>query len=286
LRNIDKILALACAAALGFVAAGCGSDSPDKHSTSAAAGDLPQFDPVAAVRDSADKTRAAGTSRLEMVVNATAQGQKVNITAKGAFDYRKSVGEMELTLPSGTGLGDGAIRQIITQNALYMGGIPTVPDGKWVEVPIDKLDVSGGSGLISNDPSAALELVRGASDDVKAVGKTAVRGEQTTHYRGTLDLAKAVANAPATARDQVKQYLTRSGGTAVPFDLYVDDAGRLRKLVQRFAFDAPGGAGGAGGAGGVKMTMTLEMYDYGTEVNVKAPSSADVIKAPGGLGGG
>jgi hypothetical protein len=288
LINVRKIASLACAAALGFGAVGCGSesangaDAPGNVGTGAdaAEAELPQLDPVAAVRGSADKTRDAGTSRLEMAINATAQGQQVDITTEGAFDYRKNVGELELNLPSGTGLGDGTIREIIAQDALYMSGIPGVPEGKWVKMSVDELNVGDSSGLMGNDPAAVLELVRGASDDVKEVGTAEVRGERTTHYRGTLDLDEAVANAPAEARDRVKQYLERAGATSVPFDLYVDDAGRLRKLVQRFELDPPGGAGS------VDMKMTLEMYDYGAEVNVEEPSSADVIEAPGGLGGG
>jgi len=286
--KLGKVAVFACAAVLGLGVAGCGSDSPNGEAAPPPAGagadapqvESPKLDPIAAVRESVDKTRGAGTSRLKMVVNATAGGENVDITASGAFDYRKSVGELELTLPAGTGLDGGTIRQIITKKALYMGGIPGLPEGKWVKVSIDQLDVSGGSGLTSNDPSAVLEMVRGASDDVTEVGEETVRGEKTTHYRGTLDIDKAVANAPAETRDQVKQYLKQAGTRSVPFDLFVDDEGRLRKLVQQLEFDAPGGSGT------VAMDLTLELFDYGVKVNVKEPAAADVIEAPAGSFGG
>jgi hypothetical protein len=286
--QFGKTAAFACAAVLGLGLAGCGSDSPSGEAAPAAeagAGapqaESPKLDPIAAVRESADKTRSAGTSRLEMVINAKTAGENVDITASGTFDYQKSVGELELALPAGTGLGSGTIRQIITKKALYMGGIPGLPEGKWVKVSLDKLDVSGGSGLTSNDPSAVLEMVRGASDDVTEVGEETVRGEKTTHYRGTLDLDKAVASAPAETRDQVKQYLEQAGTKSVPFDLYIDDEGRLRKMVQQFEFEAPGGSET------VAMDLTLEMFDYGVKVNIKEPAAADVIEAPAGsLGGG
>lgn len=288
----NKIAALACAAVLGLGATACESDSPPGDAPPAAGAgagaggeappvESPKLDPVAAVRESAEKTRGAGTSRLDMTVNASAGGEAIDITAQGAFDYAKGVGELELTLPAAAGLGGGTIRQIITKSALFMGGIPGLPEGKWVKVSLDQLNVGGG-GLTSNDPSAVLEMVRGASDDVTEVGKATVRGEETTHYRGTLDLDKAVASAPAETRNQLKQYLEQAGTTSVPFNLYIDDDGRLRKMVQEFEFEAPGGSG----AGTVKTDLTLELYDYGVKVNVKAPPAADVSEAPAGSLGG
>jgi hypothetical protein len=287
--RLGTVAAFACAAVLGLGVAGCGPDSAGNDAAPAAPAqsggtsqapkvEAPRLDPVAAVRESADKTRSAGTSRLQMVVSAIAGGQRVELTAKGVFDYAKGVGELKMTLPATTGVG-GTIREIITKKALYMtGNLPGLPKGKWIKVSLDQLNVSGGSGLTSNDPAAALEMVRGASDDVTKVGEATVRGEKTTHYRGTLDLDKALANARKEARAQVRQYLEQAGTTSVPFDLYVDDQGRLRKLVEQFNVKAPG-------SGTADMELTLEMYDYGLKVHITEPSAGDVIEAPGAIGG-
>ncbi len=286
--KFGRIAAFTFAAVLGLGVtglAGCGSDSPgsDTAAPSGAAGETPKvktpkLDPIAAVRDAADKTLGAGTSRLEMVINLESGGQSFEMTAKGAFDYAKGTGELSMTLPKSAGGGGEPIRQIITRKAVYMSGIPGIPTGKWVKIPIDQLNVGGNSGLSSSDPSAALEMLRGVSDDVTRVGEDTVRGERTTHYRGTIDIEKALANAPAEARDQVKQYLDQAGTTSVPFDLYVDDEGRLRKMVQHYKLKASGKT--------TAMELTVEMYDYGVKVDVKEPAASTVIDMPSGSGGG
>jgi hypothetical protein len=283
--KVDKIAALACAVALGLGTAGCGSDSPGGGAALPAADppkvEQPKLDPVAAVRDAADKTRSAGSSRLTMEINATTGGQAIEISAKGAFDYKNGIGELQLSLPAQTGLKGVTLRQIITKKALYLAGVPGLAEGKWIKVPVDQLDRAGGSGgLTSNDPSAVLEMVRGVSDDVKEVGKATVRGEQTTHYRGKIDLKKAVASAPAETREQVKQYLKQADTAKVPFELFVDDDGRLRKLVQEFELE------GLDGSGAVEMELTLELYDYGVKVDVDEPPAAQVIEPPSGSLGG
>lgn len=70
----------------------------------------------------------------------------------------------------------------------------------------------------------------------------------------------------------------------MPFDAYLDDQGRLRKLRQRFSF-----VNGRQKAT-VAVASTLLLYDFGIPVDVPLPAPADIyagrIAEDGGEGDG
>ena len=60
------------------------------------------------------------------------------------------------------------------------------------------------------------------------MGKEDVRGVETTHYKGTIDLEEAVANAPAEQREQLERLLEQSSVTDLPAEAWIDGDGYLR----------------------------------------------------------
>lgn len=54
----------------------------------------------------------------------------------------------------------------------------------------------------------------------------------------------------------------------MPFDAYLDDEGRLRKVRHRFTF--------TNGGGTVAVTSTTLLYDFGTPVSVRLPDERDI----------
>ena len=91
--------------------------------------------------------------------------------------------------------------------------------------------VTGGA----TDPLAAAELLRGARE-VTYRGKVRLHGVKVRHYSGTTDIGGAAA--AASARTKPALTAAEKGFTTdrVPFDAYLDDAGRLRKVRERFHF--------------------------------------------------
>jgi hypothetical protein len=248
---VKRILALVAAVLL--LATGCGGSSGTGSDTNLGAAN------AARVAAAPDATAKAGTARINVNVSVKSGTTTFPITGAGSFDYKRHVGELGLTLPAEFG---GSLREVISGNMLYLQ-LPAFGPKYFV---LDLDSVTGGQGAFSQlgnaDPSAALETLRGAANDVQKVGTATIRGAQTTHYRGTLDLARAAANAPATVRKRLQQQLKTL--TSVPFDAFIDDQGRLRKMTNHIDLGANG-----------TVDTAVELYDFGVPVRVKVPAKSE-----------
>ena len=139
-----------------------------------------------------------------------------------------------------------------------------VPADKWVRVdttgPADGNLVTGGA----TDPLAAAELLRGARE-VTYVGRDrAGRGRRcgTTGAPRTSGGRRAAAS-PAS-RGALAAAAKGFSTDTVPFDAYLDDEGRLRKVRHRFSF-----ANDEGQA--VAVVSTTLLYGFGAPVAVRLP---------------
>jgi hypothetical protein len=176
--------------------------------------------------------------------------------------------------------------------------VPGLPGGPhWVSVDAGKLGDTSGSvpGLGQSDPRQFLASLETISDNVKQVGSEVVRGVETTHYHATLDLAKSLdtASVPPELRDAEKQFLGAigTGAPAMPVDVFIDGDGYVRRISLGLDLGSFAGLLGGGRSGGTgpafSMTVSLDLFDFGTPVSVQAPPPDQVSQAPlpGGLGG-
>jgi hypothetical protein len=62
----------------------------------------------------------------------------------------------------------------------------------------------------------------------------------------------------------------------MPFDVYVDDSGLVRRLAMELAITA--------GAESVTMLMSMDLFDFGVDVNVQAPPAGAVLDVGTALG--
>ncbi|ANZ17019.1 hypothetical protein O1L44_13970 [Streptomyces noursei] len=263
--------AVACGTGLmaGLLAtAGC---SPD----GAAADDQVVPGRVAAavqLRRSAEALVRAGTAKLRTAMETVSGGTRVAIRGAGGYDFAAASGQLRMVLPDLKGKPSGGhqpITEILAPGALFMKNRGAgVPADKWVRVDTATLSdgnlVTGGA----TDPLAAAELLRGARE-VAYQGEERLGGVLVRHYRGTTDLA--VAAGVASARSRPALVAAEKGFTTVvvPFDAYVDTAGRLRKLRQRFRF-------ANGVPQGAPVVSTTELYGFGTKVVVRLPDRRDI----------
>lgn len=293
MRRLVRSLAvpvLAPVLALGLVA--CSGDAKT-------GGDAPKGDAKAVVQAATEKTLAKTTSKVALTTVLTVGSQTQTITADGAFDMVKGIGSMTLDLAALMGGAATAtpaaekseIRMLGTVVYVKLGaGLPIpLPPGKFLKIDLTKAGKIGGvdlSQVAQGDPSAQLKAL-GALKDVTAVGEEDVRGVATTHYRGILDLDAAAAAAGPEAGVQFTKTKELLGTSSLPYDVWVDGDGLLRRYRQEVDLSAAAsGSPAPGAAAGLGRTVTtLELFDFGTKVDVVAPPVADTIDVSSFLGG-
>ncbi|MFL5942904.1 MAG: hypothetical protein ACJ75L_06535 [Gaiellaceae bacterium] len=257
------VAAAVTVAAFAAISAGCGGGA-----SSALA-----LDPVASA---ATKTQQAGAARIRMALSLSSPqlrgGKPVDVRGTGVIDGTSS--EFNFTMGS-----LGSMQEILLeQHGDYVLYLQTpqiwaqLPAGKhWIEVDASKLGKAAGldlSKLMSGgqfQPSDVLSMLTGEGAKVRNLGPASVRGAATTHYRVTIDTAKALQNKGLTS-----PLLAAAASTlpaSIPADVWIGKDGLVRQV--RLALSVAQG----------RMAMTINLYDYGTDASIAAPPSSDVFDA-------
>ncbi|CAM5474878.1 hypothetical protein SATRM34S_03257 [Streptomyces atroolivaceus] len=263
-----------CALAVAGVMAmgsGCsGASGEGAAGERAVARDGPAGAPAAVVRRAAEELAGAGSAETRTSMETAAGGTRVTIRGQGAYDFRRQLGRIKVVLPKDAAGADEhrPITELLAPGALYMKNRGAgVPDGKWVRIDTTALEdgnlVTGGV----TDPTASAELLRGA-DDVTYVGRTELAGVAVRHYRGTADIGRAARAASPSSRGALAAAAEGFSTDAVPFDVYLDDEGLLRKVRHRFTFATEGPA--------VAVVSTMLLYGFGVPVSVELPPETDL----------
>ncbi len=267
MRRLFPLLVFPLSVGMAFLGGACGGDEASPAEILAAA-------PAKTVDE---------TSKLSIDVSSNGT-PPINFKGQGAFDYKAQRGRMSIDMSAlglPTGARGGTAEMVMVGDVIYMK-LPVDPaelGGRpWVKVDVAAAARQAGvdaqrvrQQFQSNDPTNSLNALRGVSDDVKAVGTEEVRGTETTHYTATVDLNKASQQSPPEVREALDQLREQLGTPTFPVDAWIDSDGRLRR--QRFSIDlskirAPGVASGT--VSGV-MTTTVELFDFGTEVDASEP---------------
>lgn len=260
----------AVAAASAVLCAGLGAGGCSGGG--AAAQDGRGGDPVAVLRRAADHLVAAGSSQARTSMEMASGGTRVTIRGEGVYDFRERLGRLKVLLPPDPA-GDSErrpITELLAPGALYMKNRGAgVPADKWVRVDTATLSdgnlVTGGA----TDPLAAAEVLRGTRT-AAYLGRTEVAGARVRHYRGTADLVHAARDASGGNRMSLAAAAEGFATARVPFDVYLDDDGRIRKVRHRFSFvNGPR-------RGTVAVASTTLLYDFGAPVAVRLPDGEDI----------
>lgn len=250
----------------------------------ACGGDALSLDPAASA---ATKTVEAGSSRVEFTIAVKVAGQAIDMTGSGAFDFRRPRGELSyrMQIPE---VGAVAMDMRMVGTKLYVrlprelaGG--RLPNGKpWLGIDLAKsLEQAGLGGLDftrQQDPAQSLQMLRAASTEVKEVGPADVRGVPTTRYAGKLDFRKALdagldrLELPEAerrkARDGMQELIEQLGSASVPFEVFVDENGLLRRMTMQMSMAIQNER--------MSMRLAMDYFDFGVKVDVHAPPAADV----------
>ncbi|MFI9467837.1 hypothetical protein ACIHBQ_10235 [Streptomyces sp. NPDC052492] len=232
----------------------------------------PAGDPVRVLRSAADALVDAGSSQTRTSLEMATGGTRVTIRGEGVYDYRRRLGRLKVLLPQDpAGAADRRpITELLAPGALYMKNRGAgVPADKWVRVDTATLSdgnlVTGGA----TDPFAAAEVLRGTRS-ATFVGRTEVAGARVRHYRGIADLEAASREASEVNRGPLGAAAKGFATARVPFDVYLDDEGRIRKIRHRFSFvngerQEP-----------VAVASTTLLYDFGAPADVRLPEDEDI----------
>jgi hypothetical protein len=148
-----------------------------------------------------------------------------------------------------------------------------LPGGKaWVKLDLSKLGKSEGIdlGQLTSggqlQPNDLLGMLEGEGARVQTVGPATIDGVATTHYRVTIDLAKALESSGLTSpmlKDLAGRVKTASE------NVWIGKDGLVRRV--QFAYGVPRKA--------MRIAMTMDLYDYGAQISVAAPPSSAVFDA-------
>lgn len=249
------------------------------------------LDPVASA---ATRTSDAGSARVAFETALRLNGRKVELGGQGLFDFEESRGAMTLDasplLPAAAGKGSFELRMI--GSTMYIR-IPAalsgqgIVGGRWIAFDVKDAANAAGFSLpqssLQQDPVQTLRLLRASSTGVTKAGTARVRGTQTTRYKAKLDLRKAIeasADELGLSKQEQEQlqraaeHLSAQAGLKLlPVEVFVDAQGLLRRMRVNLKASP--------GAASFSLVQTTDYYDFGVDVDVKAPPKSQVLDLPG-----
>lgn len=244
--------------------------------------------PVQTIAGLSERAPSMGSARLQMIMSmrfsfpsaSTGNAQPLqptefSFTIDGLTDFRRKLGSMDMKMGAGnqSGITLPDIRTIYDADFVYYEVPPNasaVFDGKsWVRISFEKM-VQGGFDLSSPQPEIFFERLKDvAADDITKVGEESIRGTETTHYRVALTWQDYMAAVPPDMRDQQIARMEAAGLELEPVDAWIDENGFARKLLVTMG----------NADNNMNVTMTMELYDFGVEVEVQIPSEQEVFVA-------
>lgn len=260
MRHTRRSSALLAAGAAVALLAGCGSGGASEAAPSPEGPSAVQLVRAAAV--TTDKQRS---SRYLLTMTTKVNGTEVVFSGEGILDWTTDTGQTVYDVPG------GQVNQRLLGAQLYL----SLPQQPGVHFRLKTADVAASPVGGTVDPIAQLHLMAAVSE-AERVGEEDVRGESTTVYRGTYDVARAIGAATDPVQQASLKSLLGLGATMdeAPYDVFLDEDGRLRRLEQTLEIPA----GEATGGQALTVTTRLELYDFGVEVVVKAPSDEKSVK--------
>lgn len=272
-RTVGRgILPIALMAALATVAA-CGFwGDADTHAEETPTGSgRADAASVTALRAAEKATGKAGSARI---TSTTVMGDMLSMKTDGALGWSgASTGRLRLTYTGGQlaetmrKLGSTSMEARLLPDAYYAkvgDEFAAQMHGKhWIRYAYDDLEsLPGGSGaylkeqLANTAPVPPVKLLL-ASGDVHKVGEEEVRGERTTHYSGTVNVADL------KGADVLRKQLEQAGVTTEKVDVWVNGDDLLVKKVEKGELTTG------------SMSATAYYSDYGVQVLAQEPPASD-----------
>jgi hypothetical protein len=131
-----------------------------------------------------------------------------------------------------------------------------------------------------SSPAELLDLLREAGS-VEDLGAADVRGTPTTHLRVTVSFAEMIEaqGLDAAELEQMVGDVSAALVFEMPFDVFVDDQGRVRRVGLTFDLESIEALGGADLPPGAAFSMetTVDFFDFGADITVEVPTDEVVV---------
>jgi hypothetical protein len=272
----------------------CGSGSSDR-SASAEAG---SEDAQALLSRAIETTGAVESGRVRLSVEASGtvddRAVDLDLVAEGSFTDQGRSSEMSADLapliqefaedgdevPSSFQVQVVSVGPDTWMKLAIAPAVPAWPSG-WIHMdPRQDLDSSFGAGALgglgdealSGDPEVFLDALRTEGVAVRDDGRDEVDGVEVTVLTGEIDPKAAIAVAPPEEAAEAQRSLDESGVGPIPFKVYVDDDG----LIRRVELDVAGSTED----GSVDVTIVVELFDAGDPVDIAPPPADEVVELP------
>ena len=232
----------------------------------------------------AARAKTLKTVYMDMTMTSELSGQAFTATGTGGSSLRTKRGyfDMKADLPvTGSSPGAGNITTVYAGRIVYLrsGALQgLLPPGKsWIRMDLDKMEEGAGWGFAFGqmgdaNPAEMLEYLE-AVGDIEESGSAEVRGVPTTHYVGTIDLDRLVSEYPESAESVER--MRQMGLESIPIEVWIDESGLPRRMLQTSAMKDQSQAGSTLGA----TTIEMEFFDYGKPVKVTIPPASKVVDA-------
>jgi hypothetical protein len=287
---VTRVAQLLAIAALAALSAACGGSG----GTGATAGEPISFEQLSqAASTSAEATSGRFSFTLEG--SSPELEQELGFSGEGAFDATAERSSFSADLSSimallgglfaGVSGGDGPdfddpslwTVEIVRDGSQTFMKLPAIasklPDGELVEaagLKLQEFDRFTGA-----DPKQLLDVLRELSGEIEVVGREALRGVETTHYRATVDAESIAKSASKETGDDLGDLTDRlvgqSGLSEVPIDVWIDGDGILRKVVLDVEATQPGSSAPS------RALLGFELWDLGEPVTIELPPSSEVV---------
>jgi hypothetical protein len=111
-------------------------------------------------------------------------------------------------------------------------------------------------------------MLRGEGAKIQKLGPARLGGVATTHYRVTVDVAKALEKKGLTSPLLAG---LASQMHKIPENVWIGRDGLVRRVQLSYRFSSNGQR--------AHIAVTMDMYDYGAHIRIAAPPSGDVFDA-------
>lgn len=237
-------------------------------------------DPVA---QAAKATSQAGGAQMTFTADLGIGG--VSMSGHGYFNDRTGEGDLSMQLV-GAATGPVQMTELMKSSTVYIrsnllqGRLPH--GAHWMKLDLGRYEQSLGVGLgqLSGgqaDPAQYLQYLKAMGGSAEAVGHEAVRGVQTTRYRGAIDLERAAERLPSPDRAKLRAAMAKAiaqiGTKSFPLEVWIDAHHLVRRMTMRIPLPAATGTHG--------LTISMELFAFGPTPTVNPPSGGEVFDGTG-----
>lgn len=257
-------------AGLALLLAACGGSSPQ--------------DLLAAAPEAMLEQGTVGYQQGVIVSDGTGE-ILVDTTTEGAQDLQTSAQRMTIHIGEAAGAaaegaevaGGEAVEVILDGTLAYVHSpqLQALAGAEWARFDLTEtaelLPGFDAAGQQQGGPVALLDDLRGAVDEVEELGEEDVRGVATQHLRVTVDVQRAIDNAPEGRREDLQTAAEALGiPDRYPMEIWIDGDALPRRIVTVIETDDEA-------FGTTIREMRTDLYDYGEPVDVTAPDPDDVV---------